>query len=157
MRVRSLACANETLFSAPCSLGILFLLRPLAICGKSSAIRAGLLSVKLAGGLASASFKCTRMLTRPPASAEKSILSILLVKAFSSAAFALPNKLVLTKSTNASNFVVILIMSIPIHYSCRLILAVRSTQSPVRSSWIISLRAILVSSILVTKPKFGPI
>ena len=56
MRVRSLACARETLFNAPCALGILFLFKPLPVCGKSSAMRAGLFSVKLAGGLTKASF-----------------------------------------------------------------------------------------------------
>ena len=37
-------------------------------------------------------------------------------------------------STNVNIFVIILFMSIPIIYSCRLILEFRSTQSPVRSS-----------------------
>ena len=130
---------------------------------KSSAMRAGLLSVKLAGGLTNASVKCTRILTRPPVSAEKSILSILLANTSLSAAYALPNKLALTKSINPNSFgtfvnklVIILFISIPIIYSCRLILAVRSTQSPVRSSWIISFSEIDVSSIFVTKPKLGP-
>ena len=54
MRVRSLACAKETLFNAPWSLIILFFARPLPTFGKSKAILAGLFSVKPAGGFASA-------------------------------------------------------------------------------------------------------
>ena len=86
MRVRSLACARETLFKAPCSLGMLFFDKPFPTLGKSKAILEGLFSVKPAGGLASASFNLTRILTRPPDKAEKSMLSILLLNKFSSAA-----------------------------------------------------------------------
>ena len=89
-----------------------------------------------------------RILTRPPDSTEKSMFSILLLsKLSSSAANALLSRPVATISINVNIFVIIVFILIPIIYSCRLILELRSTQSPVRSSWIISLISIALSLI----------
>jgi len=56
----------------------LFLLKPLATCGKSNAIRAGLFNVKPAGGFAIGFAVLMRTLTLPSGNEEKSTASILL-------------------------------------------------------------------------------
>ena len=90
MRVRSLPCASVTLLSAPWSAGIFVFARPLATFGKSKAIRAGLFKVNPAGGLVSACVVLMRIATLPPGNAEKSIVSILLLKLDCSSASVKP-------------------------------------------------------------------